>query len=250
MQGRDRPIYQQIADDLRQSIQKGIYQPGSRIPTEAQLSQRFGVNRHTLRRAIALLQMEGLVRSDQGRGTFVSSHPIRYPIGKRMRYGQVLASQGRKLTSQRLRLTETSADSPLAEALEIPIGERVAVLERLGIADEEPISVSTQHFPISRFPDIMERLPYGIQSISTFFREHYGCDHLRRRTVVSARTIKPQDAFHLELSLNAAVLLVESINVDQRGRVIEYGVTRFRGDRMELIVENELSEEMESAPRR
>lgn len=73
-------------------------------------------------------------------------------------------------------------------------------------------------------------------------REVYNCDHLRQSTRVSARPIKPDDARLLQVPLNQPILLVESINVDGEGNIIEYGVTRFRGDRMELVVENDLSE--------
>ena len=66
------------------------------------------------------------------------------------------------------------------------------------------------------------------------------CDHIRARTRISARMVKQQDARLLELPLNHPILLAESINVDQHGRVIEYGVTRLRGDRMELEFENTL----------
>jgi GntR family phosphonate transport system transcriptional regulator len=75
-------------------------------------------------------------------------------------------------------------------------------------------------------------------SISNLLREVYGCDHIRRSTRVSARVVNPQDARLLKLPLNYPILLVESINVDQDGKPVEYGVTRFRGDRMELVFEN------------
>ncbi len=61
------PVYTQIAEKLRQNIHQGIYQVGDKLPTESQLSEYFAVNRHTLRRAIAMLENEGLLRVDQGR---------------------------------------------------------------------------------------------------------------------------------------------------------------------------------------
>ncbi|WP_193200110.1 phosphonate metabolism transcriptional regulator PhnF [Nostoc sp. MG11] len=238
------PIYAQIADQLRQNIHQGVYQLGERLPTETKLAEQFSVNRHTLRQAIALLKNEGLLRVDRGRGTFVAAKTIRYAIGKRVRYNQTLKAQGWQVRFQLLRVLEVPADDAIAKELEIPYGEPVALIERLGLANEEPISVGTGYFPLKRFPDFLEPKNIKIlqeqQSISQFLQQLYGCDHIRRSTCVSARLVQPQDAKWLQLSLNQPILLAESVNVDETGNVIEYGVTRLRGDRMELFFENDL----------
>jgi len=237
MSPSDNPIYIQIAKELRQNINDGIYKAGDKLPTEEQLSVRFGVNRHTLRRAITLLKSEGLLRVDQGRGTFVTNTLIRYPIGKRVRYNEALKAQGLEPRFKLLRTLEIPANSSVAASLEIKVGTSVAVMERLALADSQPISVGTSYFPLSLFPDILIHCQQA-PSISKMLRDIYGCDHIRARTRISARMVKQQDARLLELPLNHPILLAESINVDQRGRIIEYGVTRFRGDRMELVFEN------------
>jgi GntR family phosphonate transport system transcriptional regulator len=230
------PVYMRIAIELRQNIKDGVYQVGQRIPTEESLSLRFGVNRHTLRRAVSLLTAEGLLRVDQGRGTFVADTPIRYPIGERVRFNESLKAQGREPSYQILRVVELPAGSNVAENLEVEMGEGVAAVERLGLADGWPIKVATSYFALRYFPDILRQLERG-GSISQLFREHYGCDHLRRCTTISAHIVTSEDARLLALALNQPVLQVEAINVDQHGRVIEYGVTRFRSDRTELVIE-------------
>lgn len=237
------PIYIQIADQLRQNIHQGVYQIGEQLPTETKLAEQFAVNRHTLRQAIALLKNEGLLRIDRGRGTFVAAKTIRYAIGKRVRYNQTLKAQGWQARFQLLRVLNVPADNAIAKGLEIPYGQPVALIERLGLADEEPISVGTGYFPLKRFPDFLEpeniKILQEQQSISQFLQQVYGCDHIRRSTCVSARLVQPQDAKWLQLPLNQPILLAESVNVDDTGNIIEYGVTRLRGDRMELFFEND-----------
>lgn len=239
------PIYVQIADQLRQNIHQGVYQIGEQLPTETKLAEQFAVNRHTIRQAIALLKNEGLLRIERGRGTFVAAKTIRYAIGKRVRYNQTLKAQGWQARFQLLRVLELPADNAIAKGLEIAYGEPVALIERLGLADEEPISVGSGYFPLKRFPDFLEPKNIQIlqekQSISQFLQQVYGCDHIRRSTCVSARLVQPQDAKWLQLPLNQPILLAESVNVDQAGNIIEYGVTRLRGDRMELFFENDLT---------
>jgi GntR family transcriptional regulator, phosphonate transport system regulatory protein len=234
--GSELPLYMRIAVELRQNVKDGVYRVGQRIPTEESLSLRFGVNRHTLRRAISMLAQEGLLRVDQGRGTFVAEAPIRYPIGERVRFNESLKAQGWEPRYQMLRIVELPAGVMVAEGLEIEMGEGVVAMERLGLADGWPIKVATSYFALRYFPDILRQLERS-GSISLMFREVYGCDHLRRCTTVSAQMVAPEDARLLALALNQPVLQVEAINVDQHGRVIEYGVTRFRSDRTELVIE-------------
>ncbi|MEM9541457.1 MAG: phosphonate metabolism transcriptional regulator PhnF [Cyanobacteria bacterium P01_E01_bin.42] len=237
------PVYTKIADELRKNIQDRVYAIGERLPAEIQLSERFGVNRHTLRRAIALLRDEGLVRVDRGRGTFVASTPIRYPIGKRVRYNEALKAQGQTPSIQTVRCLQIPANETIAQELTLDFGDGVALVERLGLADGQPISICTSYFPLQRFPDILQHVESRTsKSISKLLHEVYRCDHLRQETRISARPVKPDDARLLQIPLNQPVLLVESTNTDRQGNAIEYGVTRFRGDLMELVVENDLNE--------
>jgi GntR family phosphonate transport system transcriptional regulator len=232
-QAETQPAYQAIAQTLRHNLQTGVYLPGAKLPSETALAQRFGVNRHTLRRAIALLQTEGLIRSEQGRGIFVSQTKIRYPIGQRVRYNAALQTQQRVARTEILQSIECPAEATIAQELEIAIGQPIIHIERLGYADNLPISAASLYFPATEFPQLLQHLSH-YQSISLLLREVYGRDHLRRVTRVSARQVRSRDAKLLELPLNQPILLVESVNVDQRGQVIQYGITRFRGDQMEL----------------
>ena len=73
-------LWRQIADRLQHEIGAGIYPPGGRLPTEAELSQQFRVNRHTVRRALEELSRGGLVRVEQGRGSFVAEDVLEYAV--------------------------------------------------------------------------------------------------------------------------------------------------------------------------
>ncbi len=112
------PLYVQISDQLRCHIQTQVYQVGDQLPPESQLSQQFGVNRHTLRQAIALLKQEGLLRAERGRGTFVAA-PIRYAIGQRVRYNEALKAQGRTAQFTLLRAIQVPAEMSVAVGLAI-----------------------------------------------------------------------------------------------------------------------------------
>ncbi|NEQ54319.1 MAG: phosphonate metabolism transcriptional regulator PhnF [Leptolyngbya sp. SIO3F4] len=231
------PLYLQIADELRRNIEESVFNVGDQLPTELELSKRFGVHRHTLRRAVDVLRQEGIVDVERGRGTFVVA-PIALPIGKRVRFNEALKAQSLAPTREVLRIVDIKADPKLAQKLEIDLGASVILLERLYLVDELPIDVSSSHFPGQRFPELITHCE-TYNSISQMLLKEYKCDHIRRSTRISARMARPRDARLLKMPANSPILLSESINVDQNGTVIEYGVTRFRGDRMELVMEQE-----------
>ena len=236
------PVYVQIANRLRERIQHGTYKMNERLPAEAQLAEQFDVNRHTLRQAITRLKEEGILRIERGRGTFVTATPIRYAIGERVRFNESLKAQGLKVKFELVRSLKLPASKSVAKGLSLELGSPVALVERLGYADDMPISVGTGYFPLARFPDLLSNQSIealnATGSISRWLRDRYDVDHIRQSTVVSARLVQPSDAKLLALPLNQPILLAESVNVDQTGQVIEYGVAKLRGDRMEMAFKN------------
>lgn len=231
-----QPLYIQIANDLRQAIQEGMYQVGDKLPSQQKLGEQFGVNRHTVRQAVEVLKEEGLLRVDNGLGVFVATPPIKYYIGKRVRYNEMLEAQGYSARYQSIELTQTVAGPKVAKYLEIEPGADIAQYDHISLSDELPLNVSTCYFPLSICPDGIDKLPeFG--SISRFMREVYSYDHIRRRTLISSRPVKHQDAKLLKIAKNQHILLVQGINENQHGQVIDYTVTRFRSDSVELEFE-------------
>src|SRR5919197_3863153 len=93
-------LWRQIADRIRLGIAAGDLGRGGRLPPEVELSVRFGVNRHTVRAAIAALVQEGVLRAEQGRGTFIAARrKLSYPIAKRTRFSTGLKGQVRERRS-------------------------------------------------------------------------------------------------------------------------------------------------------
>ena len=69
----DRPVYLQIADELRAMIESGEIEPRHALPSVTTLVQRYGVADQTVRKAVAVLRAEGLVHTVNGKGTFVTA---------------------------------------------------------------------------------------------------------------------------------------------------------------------------------
>jgi GntR family phosphonate transport system transcriptional regulator len=135
-------LWRRVADDIRLDIAGGKYIDGGRLPAESALAERFGVNRHTVRRALVVLQDEGVVRTEQGRGTFVQmANILSYRIGRRTRFSEGLAGHaGRpQLLDQRIE----AAPPAVARALGISVGARAVRMESLRFADGRPVCRAT-----------------------------------------------------------------------------------------------------------
>ncbi len=122
------------------------------------LTARFGVNRHTVRRALEDLEARGLIRVEQGRGAFVAEDVVDYRLGPRTRFSNSIRTQNREPAGRILRVAETPAETQLAEALGIRRGRLVLRAERLGLVDGRPIVLGVHHFPLPRCASAGEAL--------------------------------------------------------------------------------------------
>lgn len=229
-------IWRQIAEELSRDISSGGFKPGEKLPTEAVLSQRFQVNRHTVRRAIGDLAARGLVRVEQGRGTFVVEDIVEFVVGERTRFTELLVSQRRTPGGRLLRALELPADDMVAENLKIRRGTKVIMIERLGEADGRPISVGRHYFPAKRFPELIEH--FTVENSITRALEKCGIsDYVRLSTRVGARSASTDELRNLQLPPGTPILESRSVNTDTKGKRIEFGISSFAGNRVELRFE-------------
>ncbi len=229
-------LWRQIEQVLTGEIETGVLEAGSRLPTEPALAERFGVNRHTVRRAVSALADRGLVKVEQGRGSFVAEHVLDYLIGPRTRFSELVHKQNRNPGGTLLFARREPADTVVADALELAVGAEVHWLETLGEMDGRPISVGSHYFPADRFPDLDE--VHRHEGSITRTLTHYGCgDYERRVTKVTARMPSAGDAELLLQGRARPVLVTESVNVDSAGQPVEYGMARFAADRFQIVFE-------------
>jgi GntR family phosphonate transport system transcriptional regulator len=230
-------LWRQIEEVLRNEMTSGTLAQGSRLPTEQSLVERFGVNRHTIRRALASLQDQGLIRIEQGRGTFVHDNVIDYVLGRRTRFSQNLTRQSRTPASTLLRGLEAPADATVAEALEVPHGTAVIVLDTIGEGDGQRLCISSRYYPKGLAEGMIEAFR-ETRSVTEALRRVGIPDYYRKVTRITARLPSAEDARYLHLPKTRPVLVTESVSIDPKGRPIEYGLTRFASDRIQLVVES------------
>jgi GntR family phosphonate transport system transcriptional regulator len=229
------PIWIAIAQTLRTDIGAGLYCPGDKLPTEATLAARFGVNRHTVRHAIKALAEDGMVHTRRGAGVFVTMAPTDYPIGRRVRFHQNLLAAGRTPAKEVLLLATRTASPTEREALALPEAAKVHVYEGLSLADGQPIALFRSVFPARRFPDLLTELA-RTQSVTAALQSAGIEDFTRASTRLNAKLATATQALHLRIPEGAPILRSIGINVDLSGEPIELGRTWFSGDKVTLTL--------------
>ncbi|TDQ84135.1 GntR family phosphonate transport system transcriptional regulator [Dongia mobilis] len=229
-------VWRQIQQIIESEIRGKLYQPGKRLPTEAEFARRFQVNRHTVRRALSRLEERGLLRTEQGRGTFVQEAVIDYKVARRTRFSENLAQQHRAPNRTLLAASDMPASTEVARALRLRRGAPVVYLLTTGEADGRRISVSAHYFPKPRF-DGMAVLVAETRSISTALKKMGVEEFTRAQTRILARMPTAEDARQLEMPRNRPMLVTEGINVDAQGARIEFSISRFCSDWVQILVE-------------
>jgi GntR family phosphonate transport system transcriptional regulator len=229
-------LWRRIVEAVEEQIAAGGLPPGARLPTEAQMAAQFAVNRHTVRRALEELSRNGLVRVEQGRGSFVAEDVLDYTVGPRTRFSEWIRRHNKDPSGRTLDLRELPADAAIAAGLGLRAGAKVVRLERLGLADGRPVSLGLHHFPSARFPRLLAALRDGA-GISEALAQAGVADYRRQATRVSARMPTEQEAALLAMPRNRPLLVTENVNVDSAGAVVEFGLSRYPTPRVQIVFE-------------
>lgn len=227
--------WRRIADVLRAEIRTGGLAVHEQLPTEARLALRFGVNRHTVRRALAALAGEGVVRAVQGRGTFVEPLPLPYRIGARTRFTENVLRSGHQAGGEFLSAAVEPALPDIAGRLRLPGGADVLRLRTRRFVDGVPVTLGTGYFPLPRFAGLAEARK-ATDGITAALKLLGITDYRRAHTTIGARPASAEEAELLELMPGRILLVVESVDVDLDGMPIEAGRTLFVAERVELEI--------------
>jgi GntR family phosphonate transport system transcriptional regulator len=228
-------LWHQIEDALSSEIAKGRLAPGKRLPAEPELMSRFGVSRFTVRQAVAELEKKGLVRVEQGRGTFVQGNVLTYAISQRTRFSKNLIEQGYDPGHEVLERKSMAATEEIARALKIKVGKPVLHQRGLSTADSSIVSMDSAFFPLDRFP----KLESILKRHKTMAAVYASCgidDYLRLFTRIEARLPLPEEAKALQLPMLVPVLCMTKIDGDPKGNPICLSRSVWCSDRVAFTI--------------
>lgn len=220
------PLHMQISEPLAQLILDGTLEPGTRLEDEVSMAQRLQVSRPTARQALQRLADRGLVARRRGAGTTVTSPHVHRPM-QLSSLLRDLTEAGHAVSTQVLTWDPHLADAEEAEHLACIEGDDVVLIQRLRLADDEPIALMSNLLPADLAPTREELENRGLY------------DLLRERDVVpasanqviGARNATAKEAEILGERRRAALLTAQRTSHDAAGRVIEFGSHIYRASR-------------------
>jgi GntR family transcriptional regulator len=199
------PLYAQIAARLRAQIAAGEYEPGSRVPSEHELAERFQVGRPTVRQATELLVREQVLERRRGSGTYVTAPPRSVDL---FSAGGTLASFARSGLDPSVRLLGRVRRRKITGELQALEGQQVFFVARRSSIEGEPVLLEELYFDPAVFPGL-DQLSLAGRSLSELTRERYLLQPLAVEQRFSVAVLDGERADSLGLNAGDRVLRVE-----------------------------------------
>lgn len=230
------PLYIQIAEGFLDRIESGELSPGDRLPSERELSQMLGVNRMTLRRALQLLESQGLLLRRQGDGTYVAEPKIERQAGQLVPFTRGMQRRGYLPGAKVISLEKRPAEAAIAKELGLPVSAAVYYVRRLRLINREPVMLERLTIPAHRFPQF-ECFDLSARSVYDVMEKEYGVTVVRARQSLEPVVATEYEAELLGVMPGDPLMLEQRLGFDQGGRPVEYGRDLYRGDRFRFVTE-------------
>ncbi|MGI8469355.1 MAG: GntR family transcriptional regulator [Pyrinomonadaceae bacterium] len=224
------PLHTQIAEALRIKIQNDEFKEKENLPSERELAEQYLVSRMTVRQALQKLRLEGLIYHERGVGTFVNNRKIDVHTRNLNGFSEEMLSLGLVPSSRVLTLGRELANKDVMQDLHLGAGAEVVHLERLRLADNEPMAFEKTFLPAYLFPkleefDLTKNSLYQVLTKNYNLRMRYAEESLEAKS--ATRFIAQQ----LEIRAGAPVLVVHRVVFSESNQPIESARTTYRADR-------------------
>ncbi|MFG1753665.1 GntR family transcriptional regulator [Streptosporangium sandarakinum] len=253
-----RPRYLQVAEDLRDRINRGEIPADNPLPSEPALADAYGLSRTSVRNAIKQLKDWGLVRTEQGKGTYVRAprqrvrrtteryqwekNRVRLPEEERRKTGATEKDTGLTIDDLAFHAeyTTVEASEDLAAKFGVPTGSRLLhrIYKTSSRKENSPLSLVRSwlvYDMVAANPDLLtvkkEPWPGGTQH--QLYTLGVEIDHIMDE--VTARPPQPDEAEILDIETGVSVLVLRKTSFDTEGRVVEVAESILPGDRTELV---------------
>ena len=233
------PLWFQIAERLREAVERGEFGPGDALPSESALNRRFGISRTTARAALDHLEHDGLVSRRSGKGSIVLPPRVDQPLNLLASFAEDMKARGLVPSYRSQSVTSARVSSEVATALGIRPGSKAIAVDRLLLADGEPLAHSLAWLA----PDVVAaRKPPPAKvleqtSLYQWIENEAGVRIALGEEYIEAATASPALSSLLEIAPGDPVLRARRLSRSIDGRPVEYVVTCYRADRYRFRIE-------------
>ncbi|MEF8798418.1 MAG: GntR family transcriptional regulator [Candidatus Bipolaricaulota bacterium] len=231
------PIYYQIKELFKERIEGGDLEPHQRLPSERDLEKKYGISRMTARRALTELESEGYAYREQGKGSYVAEPKLRQALLELTGFTEDMKkrrmSPGARVIEQKL----VDSDQELAAKLEVEVESKIFVLQRIRLAEEEPLAIETSHLRYEVCEGI-EEYDFEDRSLYDTLKNDFDISLSWAEQSVEATLADEFEAENLGIDKGTPMLMTERTTyLGDEETPIEYARSVYRGDRYKLFVE-------------
>lgn len=220
--------YLKIKENLLEQIESGLLVAKQKLPSERKLADLFSTTRVTLREALRSLEADARLYREDRRGWFVCPTPLRYDPRLTLNFATMAKQQGREALTELLQAKSTFANKQTAALLQVPMLTPVYHLTRVRYLDQRPVVYVVNYIKADYFKHLLEH--DFIQSLTATYQQHYGVHYQRTHYRVSTTSLFAEAAQVLRATAGSPAMLVERINYDQQGRLIDCDLEYWRHD--------------------
>jgi GntR family transcriptional regulator len=231
------PLYHQLKTLVLQEIHEGNWTPDEMIPTEVEFMEHFSLSRTTVRQALNDLVKENVLYRKKGVGTFVSKPMINLQyMENSFDFNYQILRIGLAPSTKVLELCVIKVDEKLAQEMEITSGEDVILLKRLRFAEQEPIALIVSYLPYSLCASIMN-VNLEKESLFQTLALNENTKVIKIKRLVDAQIANTEDRKLMQVGKGFPIQNFINKAYNRSGRIIEYCIARYRGDRNVFYVE-------------
>lgn len=207
--------------------------PGSPMPAERTLALEYDTSRTTVRQALQDLALEGRLQRFHGKGTFVAKPKVAQVL-RLTSYTEDMQAQNLVPTSRLLDLATVNADSIVADRLRVPVGAKVLRIERLRMADGEPMAIERTSLSAKRFPGLRRHFTrHG--SLYAALAAEYGVHLAEAEETIETGLPSPEEAAVMDVDVRMPLLLLSRHSFSADGEPVEWASSLYRGDRYKFV---------------
>jgi GntR family transcriptional regulator len=233
------PLHHQVFRDLTSALDADEWRAGERMPTERELAERYGCSLITIRHALGELVREGRIERTRGRGTFVLQPRIDRNIAGSMSFAEEMRRRGFDAATRVVSAAIENAGESVGNALGIAADAPVVFLERVRLADGEPLLLERARLPAERFPGLLA-YDFEHRSLYDILAERYGTRIVRAREMVEPVMLRRREALLLDLPTRALALQIDGVAHAADGSPVEIARSFVRGDRTRYYLERDV----------
>jgi len=230
------PRYYQLANILKEKIQDGEWPPRTPIPSERALESTYNLSRTTIRQAIDLLERQGFIYREHGRGTFVSPQKLQKGLQELTSFSEDLLRRGIQPGQIIQNIERVIPPESALRRLELPAQSRVLKVERIRLGDGTPIGLQTSFLKLNETQTITREELEQVGSLYRILQNKFNIIPTEAEETLEVTLATPAEASLLQIKPGAPLLLNERLLFHQNREAVEFVKILYRGDRYRYLI--------------